>query len=113
MLKIGIANLKFPTGELELDQVTTEDMFAMQEDGSLPGMCAPEAVNNNFREIEDPEENWMRKNSTAISQSVVPLQKSKALQRRSKYSILNVQNQPLRSCSITCKWVHRRWHGNS
>lgn len=49
-------------------------------------------TNIDLEEILDPEENWMNKNSSATSQSVVTLQKSKTVKRRSKFSVLNAQN---------------------
>lgn len=101
VMKLAIANLKFPvsnknsSGDYDIiqEKSTSEQIKSQRKIASIP------SSNNNdpfqdleFEEVQDPEENWMGKNESAVSQSIVTLQQSKPTQRRSKYSILNAQN---------------------
>lgn len=96
-MKIAIAHLKFPTGDAPVkiqDEIGDENEIPPADNDFD---VVPSYVRElEFEEIQDPEENWKNKNKTATSQSVVTLEKSKARQRRSNYSILNAQKINLR-----------------
>lgn len=89
-MKVAIANLKFPAGKNKLnvacdendDNMLAEFQQGVNEEGVQTAVSSETSAN--LEDIDNPEENWMNKNSTATSQSILTLQKSKPIQRRSK-----------------------------
>lgn len=79
-MKKSIGELKFPSAEKQTNgcglNETADDFDATQY--------------MDYKELAEPEENWMNRNEHATSQSILTLQKSKP--RRAKFSILNAQN---------------------
>lgn len=101
LLKIAFAHLKFPINKNDFDGDNVENVAdhcakssrkMVTRSTSRKNDVALESPENIQDEIEEPEENWKNKNKTGTSQSLLTLEKSRSVQRRSKYSILNPQN---------------------